>query len=574
MRSSLPRGQVGAAGDGAGRAVGHDRDVVDACLAVLNPHGAVEGADRRAPAGQALLGPGDEVRDVVDGVEFGECADLAADRRQVHILDGAAARGQRHAAGEAADHRARRLPAHCDVAVERGAAGDRIDPGGLQQDGAHVRAAEPERRLPGRHGPAGEAAVGFQRAVEEPAAQRLERQRPLGRGELRRGLLDAIGAEDQGFGVERERAVEPVEEAEVDRLVRPAPAPCRRVGACAAAVCRCVWRSVRRVRRRDAAAQPGEVEGVRAEVGAERRRLPVQAEEDSAAHPARAERGVDAGNVGRRRVARDAPDDVKRAEALAERGVCRRRASHAFQQGLGARVGEIDGDPVARRRERVLDPAGEFQRRAGALGVEVERDGVEIAAHPAVDRQRAQPCDDGGRREPCGAGEHGGIGRAQPDRERGCGRVEGCLDRSRQRRLGAAGVDREIDRERLPVARERALQRDGAERLGADVGIDLEKRGEVRQRSGRAFDRECHGRCRPQRARATRHREAQAGRVGHLRPVQGRVAVFQRADELQPRETHAAIGQRVDLERHIGVDPAECRPHAVARASRRRRRIR
>ena len=46
----LPRGQIGGAADIADTSVDDDLEAVDARLAVLNPHDAVEGLDRRLPA--------------------------------------------------------------------------------------------------------------------------------------------------------------------------------------------------------------------------------------------------------------------------------------------------------------------------------------------------------------------------------------------------------------------------------------------------------------------------------------------------------------------------------------------
>ena len=47
----LPRRHVGGAADFADAPLGDDLEAVDACLAVLYPHGAIEGADCRSPVG-------------------------------------------------------------------------------------------------------------------------------------------------------------------------------------------------------------------------------------------------------------------------------------------------------------------------------------------------------------------------------------------------------------------------------------------------------------------------------------------------------------------------------------------
>ena len=72
-----------------------------------------------------------------------------------------------------------------------------------------------------------------------------------------------------------------------------------------------------------------------------------------------------------------------------------------------------------------------------------------------------------------------------------CGRrAEGLLDGTCQRRLGSAGSESEIDRQHVLIARERAIQRDLAERLGANVGIDVEEREDTVERVSRTLDRE------------------------------------------------------------------------------------
>ena len=169
-----------------------------------------------------MLGPIDEARNVFERIDLGERVDLAADRRHVHALDGALAGGKRDAAGEALHHLAGRLPAQGEIPVDLGAARDRIDACNLAQDGAQFRIGEPECRLPRRHRPAGKAAVGLQRPVEKPAGKRTQRQRPLGYGQIDVGLFDAVGAEKEGLGVERECSGEPTEDCEVDRFVGPA----------------------------------------------------------------------------------------------------------------------------------------------------------------------------------------------------------------------------------------------------------------------------------------------------------------------------------------------------------------
>ena len=540
---------------------------LDARLAV--PHGddTVEGADRRLPTGEAPLHRGDEARDVVELVEFGECADLAADRRQVHALDGALAGDDGRTAGEGADHLARRAPAEREFPVDRRSAGDRIDACGPAQDGADVRAGEPERPLPLRHRRVAEAAFGFQRAVEEPAAERAERQRPLGRGEVDLGLLDPIGAENQGVGVERQGAGETVEDREVDRLVGPSRRRRQRVPGVGARTAGIEGRhraAVPLVRRREAAAQPCEVERAGTEIGVDRRRLLIQAEEDSAAHPVVAERGADAGNVGRRLVSRDRPHDVQRAED----GVGRHAADHRFDQGLDARVGNIDGGAVARRREGVHEPAGDVQHRTGRLRAQIDPERVEIAVEAGVDRQRPEPRDGGGRCEPDGAGERGGIRCAEVQGERAGRRIEGSLDRACQRHFGGGGGKGEIDRERVRVASQRAVERDLAVGLGANVGIDVEKSGGAGERVGLAVDRERDGRRRPDPARVTPHREACTQCIRHRRPAHAQVAVFEEGVELQPGEAHAVVCEGIDRQRDIGIDLGKRRPRAGGRVLR------
>ena len=233
-------------------------------------------------------------------------------------------------------------------------------------------------------------------------------------------------------------------------------------------------------------------------------------------------------------------------------------------------MGDVHIKRVFRRRERVRDLAAHQNRRAGRLGDQIERDGVEIAADPSVHLEFAQPRDDGRRREPGGAREGGGLRCVEPERQRGSGRVERPVDVAGERYLRRAGVQGEIERQRLFVARERAGQRGLAEGLGANVGVDVEERGHALERICRAFDREIEARLRCDRARHARDRDARARGVVDRRPAHGNVAVVEGGVELQPGQANAAVGERIDAERDIGVDLVEYGPEIVARAIRRR----
>ena len=74
------------------------------------------------------------------------------------------------------------------------------------------------------------------------------------------------------------------------------------------------------------------------------------------------------------------------------------------------------------------------------------------------------------------------------------------LDGTCQRRLGRASSESEIDRQCFLIAHERTIQRDLAERLGANVGIDVEEREDTVERISRSFDREIETWRRPDRA--------------------------------------------------------------------------
>ena len=238
--------------------------------------------------------------------------------------------GKRDAAGEALHHLAGRLPAQGEISVDLGAAGDRIDACNLAQHGTQFRIGEPECRLPRRHRPAGKAAVGFQRPVEKPAGERTQRQRPLGYGQIDVGLFDAVGAEKEGLGVERECSGEPIEDREVDRFVGPARRlRCRALGAGARKVDTYRWcpAGLRLARRGKAAAQPCEVEHTAMKVGAEPWRLLIQAEEDPAGQRAVADHGVDVGEACHRPVPGNLPGEAQRAEG----NIRRRRRPPGFR---------------------------------------------------------------------------------------------------------------------------------------------------------------------------------------------------------------------------------------------------
>ena len=128
----------------------------------------------------------------------------------------------------------------------------------------------------------------------------------------------------------------------------------------------------------------------------------------------------------------------------------------------------------------------------------------------------------------------------------------------------------EIERQRFPVARKRAGQRGLAERLGANVGVDIEERGHALERGRRAFDHEVEARLRCERARHARDRDACTDSIVDRRPAHGEVAVAEGGVKLQPAQANAAIGERIDAERDIGVDLVEYGPEVVARAIRRR----
>ena len=221
-------------------------------------------------------------------------------------------------------------------------------------------------------------------------------------------------------------------------------------------------------------------------VGAEPWRLLIQAEEHPAGQRAVADHGVNVGETCHSPVPGNLPGEAQRPEGNIRRLI----ADQGFDQGLAARVSEIDIDAVAGRGEWIRNVARDLNRRAGSLGAHVDRDGVEIAVDPTLHRQRAEPGDDRRRREPGAAGERGGIRCAEPEGERCDRRAGGLLDGTCQRRLGSAGSESEIDRQHVLIARERAIQRYLAECLGANVGIDVEEREDTVERVSRAFDRE------------------------------------------------------------------------------------
>ena len=138
-------------------------------------------------------------------------------------------------------------------------------------------------------------------------------------------------------------------------------------------------------------------------VGAEPRRLLIQAEEDPAGQRAVADHGVDVGEACHRPVPGNLPGEAHRPEG----SIRRRVADQGFDQGLAVRMSEIDIDAVAGRGERIRNLASDLKHRAGTLRAHVDRDGVEIAVDPALHRQRAEPHDDRRRREP------GSCGRAR-----------------------------------------------------------------------------------------------------------------------------------------------------------------
>ena len=85
---------------------------------------------------------------------------------------------------------------------------------------------------PAGTGPPARLPSAFSAPVEKPAGERTQRQRPLGYGYIDVGLFDAVSAEKEGLGVERECSGEPIEHCEVDRFVGPARGlRCRALGA-------------------------------------------------------------------------------------------------------------------------------------------------------------------------------------------------------------------------------------------------------------------------------------------------------------------------------------------------------
>ena len=512
-----------------------------------------------------MLRPLDEARNVVERADPGERVDLAADRRHVHAGNAPAAGLERNAAGEALNHRALGLPAQSKIPVGLGAARDRIEARDRAQKILNVRIDEPKRCLPGRLRPAREAAVGLQRAVEEPAREGTQRQRPVGCGEIDAGLLDTVGTEDEGLGVEREHAGKPIEGREIDGLVRPERGS-PRILVCAAGARQAQHVVFRLAGRHKATAQPREVEHASLKVGLEFRRFLIEAERDTAGQSAFADRRVDIGEIDHRPASGNRAPDPQRAEG----SVSRHAADQGVEQGPGLQVGDVHIKRVFRRRERVRDLAAHQNGRAGRLSDQIERDGVEIAADPSVHLEFAQPRDDGRRREPGGTREGGGLRCVEPERQRGCGRVERLVHVAGERDLRRAGLQGEIERQRLLVARERAGQRGLAERLGANVGVDVEERGHAFERIRRAFDREIEARLRCDRARHARDRDACAHGVVDRRPAHGEIALAEGGVELQPGQANAAVGERIDAERDIGVDLVEYGPEIVASAIRRR----
>ena len=182
---------------------------------------------------------------------------------------------------------------------------------------------------------------------------------------------------------------------------------------------------------------------------------------------------------------------------------------------------------------------------------------------PAVDRQRTQPGDDGRRREPGGARQRGCVRRLDAEDERGGGRIEGLVHVAGERYLRRAGFQVEIERQRLLIAFERAVQGGLAEGFGANVGIDVEERSDAFERICSAFDLQLEARLRRDRARHARDRDACARGIVDHRPAHAQAAVGERGIEIQPGEADAAIGESIDRERDIGVDLVENGPGVI-----------
>ena len=148
--------------------------------------------------------------------------------------------------------------------------------------------------------------------------------------------------------------------------------------------------------------------------------------------------------------------------------------------------------------------------------------------------------------------------------ERGGGRIEGLVHVAGERYLRRAGFQVEIERQRLLIAFERAVQGGLAEGLGANVRVDVEERGDAFERICSAFDLQIEARLRRDRVRHARDRDARARSIVDRRPAHAQVAVGEGGIEIQPGEANAAIGEGIDRERDIGVDLVENGPGSSA----------